>query len=134
LAQLERLPSLTARRQANAVFFRSALDDLPAVWLPECEPGYEHVYHQFTLRVANGRDEFRQRMTARGVATDVYYPRTIPQQDVYRNLGYNDFLPMAEAAAQEVVSLPVHPALSPAELEQIAYAVAESVEGLAEKP
>jgi dTDP-4-amino-4,6-dideoxygalactose transaminase len=134
LAQLERLPALTARRQANAVFFRSALGDLPAVWLPECEPGYEHVYHQFTLRLVGGRDEFRQRMTARGVATDIYYPRTIPQQDVYRNLGYNDFLPMAEAAAQEVVSLPVHPALSPAELEQIAYAVAESAEGLAEKP
>lgn len=134
LAQLERLPALTARRQANAVFFHSALGELPELGLPRFEPGYEHVYHQFTIRISGGRDEFRRGMTARGVATDIYYPRTIPQQDVFRDLGYSDFLPMAEAAAQEVVSLPVHPALSPAELDQIAVAVAESVESVAEKP
>ena len=132
LVQLERLPALTARRRANALFFGSAVGDLPELFLPRVEPGYEHVYHQYTIRVPGARDAFREGMTARGVGTDVYYPRTIPRQDVYRDLGYNDFLPVAEAATQEVVSLPIHPALSPTELEQIAYAVAETVAEIAE--
>jgi perosamine synthetase len=128
LAQLDRLPSLTARRQANAVFLSSALADLPDVFLPRHAPGYEHVYHQFTIRVPLGRDAFREGMTARGVGTEVYYPRSIPQQDVYRELGYNTFLPITETTAREVVSLPIHPALSPAELEQIAWAVSDTVD------
>jgi dTDP-4-amino-4,6-dideoxygalactose transaminase len=128
LAQLDRLPSLTARRQANAVFLSSALADLPDVFLPRRAPGYEHVYHQFTIRVPLGRDAFREGMTARGVGTEVYYPRSIPQQDVYRELGYNTFLPVTETTAREVVSLPIHPALTPAELEQIAWAVSDTVE------
>jgi len=133
LVQLERLPTLTTRRRANALFFGSALGDQPELFLPHVEPGYEHVYHQYTIRVPGTRDAFREGMTARGVGTDVYYPRTIPRQDVYRDLGYSDFLPVAEAATQEVVSLPIHPALSPTELEQIAYAVAETVAEMAGK-
>lgn len=133
LVQLERLPILTARRRANALFFGSALGDQPELFLPRCESGYQHVYHQYTIRIPGTRDAFREGMTARGVGTDVYYPRTIPRQDVYRDLGYSDFLPVAEAATQEVVSLPIHPALSPTELEQIAYAVAETVAEMAGK-
>lgn len=133
LVQLERLPALTARRRANARFFGSAFGDQPELFLPRVDPGYEHVYHQYTIRVPGMRDAFREGMTARGVGTDVYYPRTIPRQDVYRDLGYNDFLPMAEAATQEVVSLPIHPALSPVELEQIVCAAAETMTEMAEK-
>lgn len=127
LVQLGRLPELTARRQANAAFLASALADMEALFLPVCDAGYEHVYHQFTVRVPCRRDVFRAGMTARGVGTEVYYPRTIPEQTVYRDLGFNVFLPMAEAAVQEVVSLPVHPALSPADLEQIAWAVTDTL-------
>lgn len=127
LVQLGRLPELTARRQANAAFLASALADVEAIFLPVCDAGYEHVYHQFTVRVPGCRDAFRTGMAARGVGTEVYYPRTIPEQTVYRDLGFNVFLPMAEAAVQEVVSLPVHPALSPADLEQIAWAVTDTL-------
>lgn len=127
LVQLGRLPELTARRQANAAFLASALADMEALFLPVCDAGYEHVYHQFTVRIPGRRDAFRTGMAARGVGTEVYYPRTIPEQTVYRDLGFNVFLPMAEAAVQEVVSLPVHPALSPADLEQIAWAVTDTL-------
>lgn len=127
LAQLDRLPELTARRQANAAFLASALADVEALFLPVCDPGYEHVYHQFTVRVPGRRDAFRAGMAARGVGTEIYYPRTIPEQAAYRDMGFNVFLPMAEAAVQEVVSLPVHPGLSPADLEQIAWAVTDTL-------
>ncbi len=128
-----RLTGVEGREGETGDGLGSALGDQPELFLPCCEPGYEHVYHQFTIRVPGTRDAFREGMTARGVGTDVYYPRTIPQQDVYRDRGYSDFLPVAEAATQEVVSLPIHPALSPTELEQIAYAVAETVAEMAGK-
>lgn len=127
LVQLDRLPELTARRQANAAFLASALADVEALFLPVCDPGYEHVYHQFTVRVPDRRDAFRAGMAARGVGTEIYYPRTIPAQAIYQDMGFNGFLPMAEGAVREVVSLPVHPGLSPADLEQIAWAVSDTL-------
>jgi dTDP-4-amino-4,6-dideoxygalactose transaminase len=127
LVQLKRLPELTTRRQANAGFLAGGLAKLKEVSLPSCEPAYEHVYHQFTIRIPVGRDAFRDGMSARGVGTEVYYPRVIPQQAVYRELGYNAYLPIAEAACREVVSLPIHPALSPAELQQIVMAVEDTL-------
>jgi dTDP-4-amino-4,6-dideoxygalactose transaminase len=55
----------------------------------------------------------------------------IPSQEVYQNLGLGACMPIAEAAGQEVISLPVHPSLSPQELEQIACAVTDAAEELA---
>jgi dTDP-4-amino-4,6-dideoxygalactose transaminase len=66
-------------------------------------------------------------MAAQGVATEVYYPVIIPQQEIYRALGFNAILPLAEAACHEVVSLPVHPALLPGELDHIACAVSNAL-------
>ncbi|MCL4805252.1 MAG: DegT/DnrJ/EryC1/StrS family aminotransferase [Anaerolineae bacterium] len=127
LVQLDRLPELTARRQANAAFLASALADMETLLLPVCDAGYEHVYHQFTIRLPDHRDAFRSGMAARDVATEIYYPRLIPEQAVYRDMGFDCYLPNAEAAVREVVSLPVHPALSPADLEQIAWAVTDTL-------
>jgi dTDP-4-amino-4,6-dideoxygalactose transaminase len=127
LVQLDRLPALTEKRQKNAEFLTSALADLEGLCLPRCAPGYEHSYHQFTIRVPIQRDEFRAMMAAQGVATEVYYPVIIPQQESYRALGFNTILPLAEAACHEVVSLPVHPALLPAELDHIACAVSNAL-------
>jgi dTDP-4-amino-4,6-dideoxygalactose transaminase len=127
LVQLGRLPALTAKRQENADFLAGALAGLEGLCLPKRAPGYEHVYHQFTIRVPIQRDEFRARMTAQDVATEVYYPVIIPQQEIYRALGFSASLPVAEAACDEVVSLPVHPALLPAELDHIACAVSNAL-------
>jgi dTDP-4-amino-4,6-dideoxygalactose transaminase len=131
LVQLTRLPELTARRQANADFLCRALAGVAAVIPPHIPTGRTHVFHQFTLRVQHGRDELRARLTEAGIGSEVYYPVPIPSQEVYRHLGLSAHVPIAEAAGQEVVSLPVHPSLSPSELEQIACAVAEAAAGLA---
>ena len=55
----------------------------------------------------------------------MYYPLPIHLQPVYRDLGYEDSLPVAERAAQQVVSLPVHPELSEQDLVRIVDAVSE---------
>ncbi|MBI4497503.1 MAG: DegT/DnrJ/EryC1/StrS family aminotransferase [Chloroflexi bacterium] len=123
LAQLRRLDQFTQQRIANADRLSRDLAGVADITLPVIRPGYRHVFHQYTIRVAEERDAFVSRMRDQGVRCGVYYPRTIPQQPVYRTLGYQDACPNAEAAAREVVSLPVHPGLSADDLDAITAAV-----------
>ena len=127
LEQLKKLPKFNEARQRNAKFMSEHLQGVVAPTEPE---GYEHVYHQYTLRVPNGkRDALIEHLQANEVGVGVYYPVPIHQQSYYVNeLGYNVRLPEAELAAEEVISLPVHPALSMADLETIVSAVNEFFE------
>ncbi len=122
LAQLGKLSRFNAARQANARFFDERLQ---GVGVPVVPPGRTHVYHQYTIRVQEGRrDALAQHLAERGVGTGVYYPVPVHRQAFYvEPLGYRLSLPQAEAAAAEVLSLPVHPALSAADRETIVAAV-----------
>jgi perosamine synthetase len=121
LAQLPKLPEWTKRRQANAAFLSKLLD--PYVSIPISRPWAEHVYHQYTIRLAECRDEMPDRLARRGVGSSVHYPLPVHQQPLYRNMGFVDVLTEAERASQEVLSLPVHPALTEEELRLVADAV-----------
>jgi dTDP-4-amino-4,6-dideoxygalactose transaminase len=100
------------QRAAVAERYREGLGDLREIALPAGMAGSRHVYHQFTIRVA-GRDEVRERLLADFVQTMVYYPLPLHLQPVHRELGYEaGAFPAAEAAAREVLSLPMFPELS----------------------
>jgi perosamine synthetase len=92
---------------------------------PFVPAGLSHVFHQYTVRVPAGkRDALRTYLNENGVGSEVYYPVPIHQQTFYVNdLGYKDSLPKTEEATLEVLSLPVHPALSSADLETIVSTV-----------
>ncbi len=131
LAQLRKLEHFNRIRQANA---RYLSEHLRGVITPYVPPDRTHVFHQYTIRVPGGkRDALRAYLKERGIGSEVYYPVPIHQQRLYRNLGYNGHFPEAERAAREVLSLPVHPGLSPSDLEAIVAAVNEFAgrEGLA---
>jgi dTDP-4-amino-4,6-dideoxygalactose transaminase len=101
------------------------------VTTPTAPNGYRHVFHQYTIRVPDGqRDALREALAEQGVGTGIYYPVPIHQQTYYVNeLGYDVRMPEAERAAEEVLSLPVHPALTRDDLETIVAAVNGFVEG-----
>ncbi len=122
LAQLGKLERFNAARIANAQYLSANLKGVITPVVPE---GYRHVFHQYTIRVEGGRrDALMQHLTANGVGNMIYYPVPIHQQTFYVNeLGYNMSLPETERAAAEVLSLPIHPALSQADLEAIVAAV-----------
>ena len=122
LEQLKKLAHFNEVRQANASFLNTHLRGVVVPCVPE---GRTHVYHQYTVRVPGGkRDALRTYLQEHGVGSEVYYPVPIHQQTFYvQDLGYNQSLPETERAAQEVLSLPVHPGLSPADLETIVAAV-----------
>ncbi len=124
LAQLHKLEQFNAKRQANAQFLSENLKGVVTPFVPE---GQTHVFHQYTIRVPDGkRDALRNHLQERGVGSEVYYPVPIHKQNFYvKELGYNQSLPETEKAATEVLSLPVHAGLTPADLETIVAAVNE---------
>jgi len=125
-AQLPKLERFTAQRIANAAYLSAHLPT-DKVQVPTVQPGTTHVFHQYTVRVLPpfDRDTVRRQLEAAGVGSEVYYPVPIHEQEVYQKLGYTDLhFPVSEAAARQVLSLPVHPALTQADLETIVAAVA----------
>jgi perosamine synthetase len=95
--------------------------NIEGVITPKVAEGYEHVYHQYTIRIAEDRDGFAKALREEyNVGCGVYYPipnhRLAPFQT-------SDDLPVTEEAAASVLSLPVHPSLSQDDLERIVAAV-----------
>ena len=115
------------RRRANAAWLSERLD---GVVTPVEQDGAYHVFHLYTVRVPKGRrDAVMTNLRARDIEAGVYYPLCLHQQPLYRKLGIGGSFPVAEALAAEILSLPVHPALSQDDLERIAGAVNESLAG-----
>jgi dTDP-4-amino-4,6-dideoxygalactose transaminase len=116
--QLQKLPGWTAARQSNAKFLS---DNIQGVITPAVAPEATHSYHQYTIRIEGiNRDAFADQLTAKGVGNGVYYP--IP---VHRlaSFGLSLDLPSTESVARQCLSLPVHPSLTPADLEKIVESV-----------
>ncbi len=90
---------------------------------PVVRPGHRHVYHQYTIRARGDRDQWVKTLGERGIGTGIHYPRPIHKQPFYIEQGFDMSLPVAEAAAAEVICLPVHPALTNDDLERVAQEV-----------
>jgi perosamine synthetase len=117
-AQLAKLPGWTQQRRQNAKFLDA---NLRGVVIPPVADGAVHVYHQYTIRIPDDRDGFARALAAEhGVTTGVYYP--IPSHRL-PSFGRTLDLPETERAAREVLSLPVHPALTADDLAAITTAV-----------
>ncbi|MCS6984550.1 MAG: DegT/DnrJ/EryC1/StrS family aminotransferase [Leptospiraceae bacterium] len=125
--KLRYLDKWQERRRENARLYRELLGDLgiEEIVLPVERDGNYHVYNQYVIRVkGNKRDILREYLTQRGIATMVYYPRPLHLQPCFAHLGYRrgDF-PVAEQAAEEVLALPIHPALGEKEISEVVSAI-----------
>lgn len=127
LAQIAKLDKFNQKRRENAAFYNNHLHGVTVPFVPE---GIEHVYHQYTIRVSNGkRDALRTFLLENEIGSEVYYPVPIHKQSFYvTDLGYKNSLPETEKAAEEVLSLPVHPGLTQADLKKVAAKVNEFIQ------
>jgi dTDP-4-amino-4,6-dideoxygalactose transaminase len=120
LAQLSKLPAYNDRRRAIAARYDA---ELRGVITPYVTPGNTHVYHQYTIRVAQ-RDAFIERLRERGVGSAIYYPIPVHRQKPFVALGYGEAAyPVTDRLTDQVLSIPVHPSLTDAEVDTVVEAV-----------
>lgn len=130
--QLGKVGAWTQARQANAAWLDEHLSGVPGVVVPVVREGCTHVYHQYTVRIdgASGaqRDEVvRALREEHAVGCGVYYPTPNHELVSLSRFAPGWELPQTARAAAEVISLPVHPSLTPQDLERVAGAVAAVV-------
>jgi dTDP-4-amino-4,6-dideoxygalactose transaminase len=117
-----------ARRRAAAQYDR-LLAGVESVTPIGAREEVEHVYHLYVVRVEN-RDAVRERLGEAGIESGIHYPVPLHLTPAYRSLGYGvgDF-PMAEGLAATILSLPMHPWLTPEHVEFVVETLADAVEG-----
>ncbi|MCL1869588.1 MAG: DegT/DnrJ/EryC1/StrS family aminotransferase [Promicromonosporaceae bacterium] len=119
--QLTKVGAWTEQRRANAAFLDANLE---GVVVPAVAEGATHVYHQYTIRVAEDRDRIVTALREEHqVGSGVYYPIPNHRLDSLKKYAPGLDLPETEKAAAEVISLPVHPSLTQDDLERIVTAV-----------
>ena len=109
------------RRRAIAAAYDEALGDGPVRPLGEL-PGRRHVYHLYVVE-APDRSAFQDALAERGVGTLVHYPKPVHGHAPYARLGGHTSLEVSQHLAAHVVSLPIYPELTDAEVEHVAAAL-----------
>lgn len=118
--KLRHLDAWNAARRERAAWYAAGLAGLP-LGLPVDEPG--HVYHLYVVTSAR-REALRAHLRQAGVATDVHYPLPAHRQPAYSGLNLGSFnLPVTEELAGRILSLPLYPELSRAEIDYVIEAV-----------
>ncbi|GAB2477846.1 cell surface polysaccharide biosynthesis protein [Hymenobacter qilianensis] len=124
--KLPHLPAWTAARQRIADHYDAALGGISGLRIPYRDPQSSHVFHQYTLTLENApqRDELQEYLRERGVPSMVYYPVPVHLQPAYAYLGSRaGQFPVSENLCRTVLSLPIHPMLSAAQLSYIVTAI-----------
>jgi dTDP-4-amino-4,6-dideoxygalactose transaminase len=127
LVLLRKLPCLVdwnEKRRAAARFYSDALAGVGDLVLPPCPRGSEPVWHLYVVRTAQP-EALAASLRERGIGTRRHYPVPIHLPRAYAGLGHRrgDF-PVAERLAREVLSLPMFPGITPAQLDAVVDGVA----------
>ena len=139
MVQLKKLDQFNSARRRNAEHITGKLKGTRGLTTPGDALG--HVFHQYTVRVAGvgggrgvdgRRDDLVAYLGEKGIGTGIYYPIPIHKQPLYQKLGFEDTLPVSERFADEVLSLPVHPAVSETDLDYIIKTIKEYFENYVE--
>ncbi|WP_295674750.1 DegT/DnrJ/EryC1/StrS aminotransferase family protein [uncultured Empedobacter sp.] len=121
------LNDYNAARNKAAAYYTEAFKDIDALLTPVKGEDTTHVFHQYTLRVTNGkRNELQAFLTEKEIPAMIYYPVPLRKQKAYDNGHYNDAdFPNTNKLVEEVMSLPMHTELDEEQLAYITSAVRE---------
>jgi dTDP-4-amino-4,6-dideoxygalactose transaminase len=137
--KLPLLAEYTRLRQGHAAQYNRQLAELQEggrvrIVLPKRHPDRSHIVNQYTLRVQRGkdwsgpespRDALRRHLAGQGIASEIYYPVPLHRQECFQPWGPFGALPVAEALAEEAISLPVYPELREDEQAAVIQAIRE---------
>lgn len=124
--KLRHLNEYSAARYKAAQKYKELLADMDEIILPLESEFSTHVYHQFTIRVSEGRDELKQFLFNKGIASMIYYPLALNNQKAFSSISkIKVSLENAEKVAGEVLSLPMHTELKESDQVVICNAIRE---------
>ncbi|MEZ0092435.1 aminotransferase class V-fold PLP-dependent enzyme [Streptacidiphilus sp. EB129] len=127
--QLGRLPEINRRRAAHAARLTAGLSDVPGLITPRQPADRVHVWHQYTVRLTGdarvGREALITALERDDIEARVFYPRLVFDYDCYRDHPrvVRAAMPRAELTSSQVLSLPVHPGLTTADLDRVVESV-----------
>jgi dTDP-4-amino-4,6-dideoxygalactose transaminase len=120
-AKFPYLDKWSESRRKNAGYYNERFKRMESIDIPEVKEYNYHIYHQYTIKVTEGkRDKLQNYLKENNIGTKVYYPLPLHLQPCFKYLGYKqgDF-PMAEEMSKLVLSLPIFPELTDEHLEYI---------------
>ncbi len=127
LAQLKKLDVFNEKRRENAAFITSVLNEIEGLEPPVEREGRTHIYHQYGFRVTEDyhltRDELLKKLNDADIGARKGYFMPIYEQPFYREMGFPEDCPIAKRVLDQVIELPIHPALTREELEYMAEAI-----------
>ena len=118
--KLRHLDEFNEARAKAAAFYDNELSGLPGITIPERNLFSTHIFHQYTLKIDDGRrNDLRECLENEGIPSMIYYPVPLHLQKAYLHLGYHaDDFPVTSRLSEEVLSLPMHTEMDD---EQLAY-------------
>jgi len=126
LIKMRHLEHWNAARQRHAQTYTEQLRDVVEA-VPVIKPWGSHVFCYYVVRVPE-RDQFRQDLEREGIGTNIHYPTPIHLQPAYAKYGYKrGMLPITEALASRIVSLPMYPELTEEQLQLVISTVKEHI-------
>lgn len=108
--KLKHLDTYSQARNAMALFYDKAFSAIEELEVPARQSNSKHVFHQYTLKVKNGRrNELQQYLSEKGIPSMIYYPLPLYKQEAFQQFVSKDFkLDISEELCDEVLSLPIH--------------------------
>ncbi len=132
--KLKYLDQWNESRANIARYYQELLAPITRIVTPEPSGGGQSAWNQYTIRIlgeidqGERRDAVRAQLQAAGVMSMIYYPLPLHLQQVYENLGYRaGAFPATETVSHQVLSLPMFPELTPAEQQQVVYALKDAL-------
>jgi dTDP-4-amino-4,6-dideoxygalactose transaminase len=117
VCQLKKLEKINRKRLENAQYLTREIRKHKTPSVPD---GFKHVFHQYTLRITSDRKLFIEHLDRLGIGSSVYYPIPVHELPPFRSQA---FLPQSVLAAEQVVSIPVHPNLNRRALKRVVKAI-----------
>ena len=113
--KLKYLDNYAEARRNAADYYDSKLTGFEEIQTPKRFTDSTHVFHQYTLRIKNGkRDQLKSYLDSKGIPNNIYYPVPLYEQNAFSHLkGAIDFLPVTDMLCKEVLSLPIHTEMTP---------------------
>lgn len=124
LAKLKHIDKFNNSRIKIAKKYTQAFKNIPQIQPPLLSGvGYDHIYHQYTIKLSSRRDSLRRYLNSQGIGSRIYYPLLLPEMAAFKGCKSRGPLEKAKEVSKQVLSLPIHPFLTPKEANYIISAV-----------